>query len=137
LARAARVLPRDRLPGRSPKRARSAESTEEETAPAITVGKAPQQQQLKHKKLRDKADALQAARQQLPVFAGRQGILDAFKSNDTLVIVGETGSGKTTRSSRPRRIFARPICTQKSPSSYWPVLCPVRNPRYALPSHEG
>jgi HrpA-like RNA helicase len=38
-------------------------------------------------------------KRELPIFSGKQVILDAFQTNDTIVIVGEPGSGKTTRSS--------------------------------------
>lgn len=36
---------------------------------------------------------------QLPVFASRDKILDLFDAHDTLIVQGETGSGKTTRKS--------------------------------------
>lgn len=40
---------------------------------------------------------LVAAREQLPVWTTRQSLLQHFRENDILVIVGETGSGKTTQ----------------------------------------
>ena len=43
------------------------------------------------------ADALQAERRQLPIFQAREEILRALGTHDTLVLVGETGSGKTTQ----------------------------------------
>jgi len=43
--------------------------------------------------------SLENSRKELPIFLGKQAILDAFQANDTIVILGEPGSGKTTRSS--------------------------------------
>jgi len=48
---------------------------------------------------RDSPSSLQKNRKELPIFSGKQAILDAFQANDTIVILGEPGSGKTTRSS--------------------------------------
>lgn len=42
--------------------------------------------------------SLEKSRRELPIFPGKQAILDAFQANDTIVILGEPGSGKTTRS---------------------------------------
>lgn len=42
--------------------------------------------------------SLEKSRKELPIFPGKQAILDAFQANDTIVILGEPGSGKTTRS---------------------------------------
>lgn len=41
--------------------------------------------------------AIQAQRRSLPVAAQEKSIVEKLNRNDTLVIVGETGSGKTTR----------------------------------------
>ena len=41
--------------------------------------------------------ALQAARQALPIWAARQQLLAEVRRCPTLVLVGETGSGKTTQ----------------------------------------
>jgi len=48
---------------------------------------------------RDSPSSLAKSRRELPIFSGKQTILDAFHANDTIVILGEPGSGKTTRSS--------------------------------------
>lgn len=40
---------------------------------------------------------LEAERRSLPVFAYRQDIIESVKNNPTTIIVGETGSGKTTQ----------------------------------------
>lgn len=37
------------------------------------------------------------ARKKLPIWKGRQTIIDTVQNNDTVVILGETGSGKTTQ----------------------------------------
>lgn len=37
------------------------------------------------------------ARKALPIWAGRDAIVQAVRDNDTVIILGETGSGKTTR----------------------------------------
>ncbi len=37
------------------------------------------------------------ARMRLPIWAGRQAIVQAVREHDTIVLLGETGSGKTTR----------------------------------------
>jgi HrpA-like RNA helicase len=36
-------------------------------------------------------------RQQLPIWSAREKLLQAVRENPTLVVVGETGSGKTTQ----------------------------------------
>jgi HrpA-like RNA helicase len=46
---------------------------------------------------RDPPSSLEKSRKELPIFSGKQAILDAFQANDTIVILGEPGSGKTTR----------------------------------------
>lgn len=55
----------------------------------------PQKQ--KQQQRREKAKQLERARMELPVASGRDGILQALAENETIVILGETGSGKTTR----------------------------------------
>lgn len=40
---------------------------------------------------------MEAERRSLPVFAYRQDIIESVKNNPTTIIVGETGSGKTTQ----------------------------------------
>ncbi len=51
---------------------------------------------------RDPSSSLEKSRKELPIFSGKQAILDAFQANNTIVILGEPGSGKTTRSSFTR-----------------------------------
>lgn len=40
---------------------------------------------------------VQAARLQLPILGEEQVVMEAIKSNETVILVGETGSGKTTQ----------------------------------------
>eukprot|EP00697_Spironema_sp_BW2_P009993 gnl/Spiro4/25055_TR12461_c0_g1_i1.p1 gnl/Spiro4/25055_TR12461_c0_g1~~gnl/Spiro4/25055_TR12461_c0_g1_i1.p1 ORF type:complete len:693 (+),score=217.09 gnl/Spiro4/25055_TR12461_c0_g1_i1:30-2081(+) len=47
--------------------------------------------------LRERRKKLFEARRQLPVFAARKQILSAVRTNRVVVLVGETGSGKTTQ----------------------------------------
>lgn len=44
-----------------------------------------------------KADSIEAVRKSLPVYALREELLEAVAGNQVLVVVGETGSGKTTQ----------------------------------------
>ena len=37
------------------------------------------------------------ARKKLPIWVGRQTIIEAVRTNDTVIVLGETGSGKTTQ----------------------------------------
>ncbi|ANB14177.1 Ecm16p [Sugiyamaella lignohabitans] len=45
----------------------------------------------------ERSDEIQQARIQLPVVSEEQRIMEAIHNNDTVVICGETGSGKTTQ----------------------------------------
>ena len=45
-------------------------------------------------------EKLQADRRSLPMFPYREGLLDAIAKHNVLIIVGETGSGKTTQARR-------------------------------------
>ncbi|CEO97361.1 hypothetical protein PBRA_000706, partial [Plasmodiophora brassicae] len=47
--------------------------------------------------LQSKKEALQAVRQSLPIYPFRKTILDSVEQHQILIIVGETGSGKTTQ----------------------------------------
>jgi len=42
---------------------------------------------------------IQQARKSLPIYDARESLIEEIRKNKTLVIVGETGSGKTTRKS--------------------------------------
>jgi HrpA-like RNA helicase len=56
---------------------------------------------------KDKAEHLLTARQKLPVYAVRDAILKEIEERDTVVILGETGSGKTTRECIEGKVSAR------------------------------
>lgn len=47
--------------------------------------------------VKPEGDDIQAVRRLLPVYRFRQSFLDAVKANPVIIVVGETGSGKTTQ----------------------------------------
>ncbi|CDZ97490.1 p-loop containing nucleoside triphosphate hydrolase protein [Phaffia rhodozyma] len=49
------------------------------------------------KRLREERERLAKERAELPIWSGQEAIQKAVKENDTVVILGETGSGKTTQ----------------------------------------
>ena len=52
-------------------------------------------------------EKIQVARKDLPMFKYREQLLQAIEEHQILIIVGETGSGKTTQASlRPGPSFA-------------------------------
>lgn len=65
-----------------------------ETRPGESQKQARKRLQTEQK---DKAMHLLAAREKLPVYAVKDAILKEIEARDTVVILGETGSGKTTR----------------------------------------
>lgn len=58
---------------------------------------------------KSKFDQIQESRRMLPIFPYREELLQAINDNQILVIVGETGSGKTTQVSNTRTILAHSI----------------------------
>ena len=42
-------------------------------------------------------EGIAESRRELPIWSGREAIVRAVQENDTVVLLGETGSGKTTR----------------------------------------
>ena len=48
-------------------------------------------------KLKERARVLAAERRRLPVFEAREALLERMAAHDVVVVVGETGSGKTTQ----------------------------------------
>ncbi|KAI1793231.1 P-loop containing nucleoside triphosphate hydrolase protein [Ganoderma leucocontextum] len=42
-------------------------------------------------------ESLQQQRKQLPIYAGKHAVIDIVRQNDVTVLIGETGSGKTTQ----------------------------------------
>eukprot|EP00743_Colponemidia_sp_Colp-15_P006211 GILK01006680.1.p1 GENE.GILK01006680.1~~GILK01006680.1.p1 ORF type:complete len:1059 (+),score=238.82 GILK01006680.1:57-3179(+) len=71
--------------GQKPEAPRDTLLTEEEEKEAINL------EQL------SKREALQRQRQMLPMFKYREGLLEAISQHQVLIVVGETGSGKTTQ----------------------------------------
>ena len=59
----------------------------------------PEQAELKAREAAKQSafEKLQADRRLLPMFPYREGLLDAIAKHNVLIIVGETGSGKTTQ----------------------------------------
>ncbi|GAA6038833.1 hypothetical protein JCM8097_002918 [Rhodosporidiobolus ruineniae] len=49
------------------------------------------------KKAREEAARLLAGRKELPVYGAKDEILKGIEENDTVIVLGETGSGKTTQ----------------------------------------
>ncbi|KAI5479929.1 ATP-dependent rna helicase dhx8 [Pseudohyphozyma bogoriensis] len=62
---------------------------------------------------RQEAERLLTGRQKLPVWAGQAEILKAVEENDTVVVLGETGSGKTTQI--PHFLLKSQICGTLQP----------------------
>jgi ATP-dependent RNA helicase DHX33 len=50
-----------------------------------------------------KASAIQQQRKDLPIAQGREALIEEIRANDVTVLLGETGSGKTTRKSHAPR----------------------------------
>ncbi|KAB8416355.1 hypothetical protein FH972_024874 [Carpinus fangiana] len=71
-----------------------------------------------------RSDEIQAARAKLPVVAEEQKIMEAIRNNDTTIIWGATGSGKTTQI--PQFLYEAGYGDPKSPT---PGLIGVTQPR--------
>ncbi|PWN38893.1 P-loop containing nucleoside triphosphate hydrolase protein [Ceraceosorus guamensis] len=56
-----------------------------------------QQQAIGQRELQGKAQQLLLQRMRLPIWSARQNIVDAVRTSDTVVLLAETGSGKTTQ----------------------------------------
>ncbi|EJC98012.1 P-loop containing nucleoside triphosphate hydrolase protein [Fomitiporia mediterranea MF3/22] len=61
-----------------------------------------------HAKASKKFHDLQDQRRQLPITKGKEALIREFRENDTVVLVGETGSGKTTQV--PQYILEAGLC---------------------------
>ncbi|KAM0752482.1 P-loop containing nucleoside triphosphate hydrolase protein [Meredithblackwellia eburnea MCA 4105] len=80
----------------------------------------------KKQKLRAEAERLRPQREQLPIWQGKDAILEAIETNPTVVILAETGSGKTTQV--PQFILNSSISTQR------PRVCVTQPRRVAATS---
>ncbi|MCJ1406217.1 putative ATP-dependent RNA helicase dhr2 [Ptychographa xylographoides] len=70
------------------------------------------QQPQRHPNLKDKANTLLRFRQELPIWAHAPEIRKSLRSKDVLLLVGETGSGKSTQV--PQFLVEEPWCTSQS-----------------------
>lgn len=64
------------------------------------VSKETEEQKLLEKRIeeeRKRIKTIEDTRKSLPVYAHRKGLLEAIKDHQVLIVVGETGSGKTTQ----------------------------------------
>lgn len=68
-----------------------------------------------HPNLRQKARNLDPIRKALPIWAHATEICSALRRNDVLILVGETGSGKSTQV--PHMLLAEPWCAGQTVSS--------------------
>jgi ABC-type glutathione transport system ATPase component len=70
-------------------------------------------------------EKLQADRRSLPMYPYRESLLDAIAKHNVLIIVGETGSGKTTQARRHALAFYRlPIGAVRSVSAVACMILP-------------
>ncbi|KAL0083625.1 hypothetical protein J3Q64DRAFT_1748450 [Phycomyces blakesleeanus] len=54
-------------------------------------------QKLDHKTFKQRKQEMLDFRKQLPIYSGREDIIKSIQDNPAVIIMGETGSGKTTR----------------------------------------
>ena len=62
--------------------------------------------------LRDKAKSLESSRKNLPIWSHVAGIREALVTKDVMILVGETGSGKSTQV--PQMVVDEPWCKPQS-----------------------
>ena len=62
--------------------------------------------------LRDKAKSLESSRKNLPIWSHVVGIREALVGKDVMILVGETGSGKSTQV--PQMVVDEPWCKPQS-----------------------
>ncbi|EFP87708.1 uncharacterized protein PGTG_13494 [Puccinia graminis f. sp. tritici CRL 75-36-700-3] len=78
------------------------------------------------KQRRDRSEALAQAQRQLPIYAGKEAIINETWNNDTIVVLGETGCGKTTQI--PQYLIG-PEYQKLSNNSTKPIKVVVTQPR--------
>ncbi|KAF8272265.1 hypothetical protein EI94DRAFT_386235 [Lactarius quietus] len=80
--------------------------------------------------------SLREHREQLPIARGRESLIRSIASNNVTIVLGETGSGKTTRMFRillSRQLVHIPVYRASSiPARGW--LLPWEDRRYATPT---
>ncbi len=78
-----------------------------------------------------KTKTLAQQRQYLPVYTVRDELLQVIRENQVVVVVGETGSGKTTQARAPRDGAGHPAAPPAHAGR--PAICaPLRAPRERL-----
>ncbi|POW15075.1 hypothetical protein PSHT_07206 [Puccinia striiformis] len=62
-----------------------------------TTGQHQQNGMMTEQQRRDRSEALAQSQRQLPIYPGKEAIINETWNNDTIVVLGETGCGKTTQ----------------------------------------
>ena len=70
----------------------------------------------KQPKTQNELQKIVQQRKQLPIFSGRDRFLNEAKEHDALILVGETGSGKTTQI--PQYLFESGLNKHKNTSAF-------------------
>ncbi|KNE91946.1 hypothetical protein PSTG_14659 [Puccinia striiformis f. sp. tritici PST-78] len=62
-----------------------------------TTGQHQQNGMMTEQQRRDRSEALAQSQRRLPIYPGKEAVINETWSNDTIVVLGETGCGKTTQ----------------------------------------
>lgn len=76
-----------------------------------------------------KKNSIKDQRKLLPVYECREDLLQVIRENQVVVVVGETGSGKTTQASRHQR------CPSNFLFLHWIVSCEIHSRIVNLTTH--
>jgi len=91
----------DKVVPKLPKKATSNQTARLQPRNARSLGERPSvvdgPAQPKHGRLRDRAQVLLAGRQKLPIWTHQEELRNAMNTKDVMLLVGETGSGKSTQ----------------------------------------